>query len=288
MSETLTFTDIESNICSVARLIEEDKLYFAQMAGPPLMAVLLARRMRTPTVGYVVEEGAISPAPTFPLQRMMLGASRNHYRAVCWEGMNTVDFHAALGYMDYGVLAAIQIDRWGNLNSTFLGTDYEHPERRFGGPGGGNEIASECWRILVMTRLQKRKFVDRVDFITSPGYLDGTAGARERAGLPPGTGPYMIITERALFDFDPETRHMRLKAVPPWYSVEQVLARMSFEPLIADPLETLLPPSAEELAIIRAEIDPSGFTIARGEWITVERDGERYALVSEGADTGAD
>lgn len=283
MSETLTFTDIESNICTVAHLIEEDKLYFAQMAGPPLMAVLLSKRLRTPGVGYVVEEGAIAPSPTFPLQRMMLGASRSHYRSVCWEGMNTVDFHAALGYMDYGILAAIQIDRWGNLNSTFLGDDYDHPQRRFGGPGGGNEIASECWRIIVMTRLQKRKFVDRVDFISSPGYLDGTPGARERAGLPPDTGPYLIVTERALFDFDPETRHMRLKAIPPWYTVEQVLARMSFEPLIADPLEVLKPPTAEELAIIRAEIDPSGFTIARGEWITVEREGDKYTLVSEGS-----
>ena len=156
MTETLTFTDIESNICTVARLVEEDKLYFTQMAGPPLMAVLMAKRMRTPNVGYVVEEGAVAPSPTFPLWRMMLGASRSHYRAVQWTGMNTVDFHAALGYMDYGVLAAIQIDKFGNLNSTVLGGSYEKPDRRFGGPGGGNEIASQCWRIMIMTRLEKR------------------------------------------------------------------------------------------------------------------------------------
>ena len=272
MSETLTFTDIEANMCTVARLIEEDKLYFVQMAGPPLMAVLMAKRMRTPNVGYVVEEGAVTPSPTFPLWRMMLGASRSHYRSVQWTGMNVVDFHAALGYMDYGVLAAVQIDKYGNLNSTFIGESYEKPERRFGGPGGGNEIASQCWRIIVMTKLEKRKLVEKLDFMSSPGYLDGSPGARERAGMPAGTGPYLVVTERALFGFDEKTHMMRLQAVAPWISVEEVLARMDFKPLIADPLEVLAPPSEEELAILRAEIDPGGYTLNRGEWITVERD----------------
>ncbi|MGB6836844.1 MAG: CoA-transferase [Dehalococcoidia bacterium] len=271
MSEQLTFTDIESNICSIARVIEEDKLYFVQMAGPPLMAVLLAKRMRTPDVGYVVEEGAVAPSPTFPLWRMMFGASRSHYRAVRWTSMNEVGFHAALGYMDYGVLAAIQIDKYGNLNSTIIGGTYEKPERRFGGPGGGNEIASQCWRTIVMTKLEKRKFVEKVDFVSSPGYLDGSPGARERAGLPADTGPYLVVTERAIFGFDEESHQMRLQAVAPWISVEEVLARMEFEPLIADKVEELAPPTEEELAILRAEIDPSGYTLSRGEWFTVER-----------------
>jgi len=272
MTETVTFTDIESNICTVARLVEEDKLYFVQMAGAPLMAILTAKRMRTPGVGYVVEEGAVAPSPTFPLGRMMLGASRSHYRSVCWTGMNVVDFHATLGYMDYGVLAAIQVDKYGNLNSTIIGGSYEKPERRFGGPGGGNEIASQCWRIIVMTKLQKRKFVEKVDFMSSPGYLDGSPDARERAGMPAGTGPYRIVTERAVFGFDEESHMMRLQAIAPWISVEEVLARMDFKPLIADPLEELAPPSEEELTILRSEIDPGGFTLSRGEWFNVERD----------------
>ena len=272
MSESVTFTDIESNICTVARLVRDDKLYFVQMAGAPLMAVLLAKRMGTPEVAYVVEEGAVAPSPTFPLGRMMLGASRSHYRAVQWTGMNIVDFHAALGYMDYGVLAGIQVDKYGNLNSTIIGDSYEKPERRFGGPGGGNEIASQCWRIIVMTKLQKRKFVEKVDFISSPGYLDGSPGARERAGMPPGTGPHLVVTERAVFGFDEESHMMRLQAIAPWITVEEVLARMDFEPLIADPLEELTPPSEEELTILRAEIDPGGFTLSRGEWFAVERD----------------
>ena len=78
----LTFTDLEQNICTIANMIEEDKLYFVQMAGPPLFAILLAKRMRTPEVGFLVEEGAIAPSPSFPLPRMMLGAARSHYRSV--------------------------------------------------------------------------------------------------------------------------------------------------------------------------------------------------------------
>ncbi len=268
---TASFTDVEATICHIAHIIEEDKLYFVQMAGPPLMALLLAKRMRAPAVGYVVEEGAVAPRPNFPLPRMMLGASRSHYRAVAWTSMNMVDAHAALGFMDYGLLAALQIDRFGNFNSTFIGGTYEHPERRFGGPGGANEIASQCWRTLIMTKQQKRKFVNKLDFMSSPGYLDGTAGARERVGLPARTGPYRVITEHALFGFDEATRAMRLIGLAPWATREGVLAEMEFEPLVADKLEPMQVPSEEELSIIRAEIDPGGFSTSRGEWMTIDR-----------------
>lgn len=278
MSEQLSFTDIEANICTIAGMIEEDKLYFAQMAGAPLMAILLAKHSRTPAVGYVVEEGAVAPNPSFPLPRMMLGASRSHYRAVAWYGMNLVDAHAALGFMDYGLLACLQVDRFGNFNSTFIGGTYEQPERRFGGPGGANEIASQCWRTLLMTKLEKRKFVNKLDFMSSPGYLDGTPGARERAGLPANTGPYKVITQEAVFDFDEETRQMRLTAMMPWTSVEQVLSKMEFEPLIADKIERMEPPTEEQLNVIRTDLDPGGLAVSRGEWITIDRaTGQRAA-----------
>lgn len=271
MSEQLAFTDVEANICTIAGMIEEDKLYFVQMAGAPLMAVLLAKYMRTPGVGYVVEEGAVAPNPSFPLPRMMLGASRSHHRAVAWYGMNVADSHAALGFMDYGLLACLQIDRFGNFNSTFIGGSYEQPERRFGGPGGANEIASQCWRTLLMTKLERRKFVNKLDFMSSPGYLDGTPGARERAGLPANTGPYKVITQEAIFDFDEETHQMRLVAIMPWVTEEQVLSKMEFEPLIADKVERMEPPTEEELTIIRAQIDPGGLTVSRGEWFNIDR-----------------
>ena len=269
-SPTLSFTDVEATICHISHIIEEDKLYFVQMAGAPLMALLLAKRLRSPAVGYVVEEGAICPDPDFPLPRMMLGASRSHYRAVQWAGMNVVDAHAALGFMDYGLLAALQIDRFGNFNSTHIGGSYDQPERRFGGAGGANEIASQCWRTIVMTKLQQRKFVEKVDFISSPGYLDGTPGARERVGLPPDTGPWRVVTAEATFGFDSATRQMRLDALAPWTTAAEVLDKMEFRPLIAGSLDAMEVPSEAELKIIRADIDPGGFSTSRGEWMTID------------------
>jgi glutaconate CoA-transferase subunit B len=174
--------------------------------------------------------------------------------------------------MDYGLLACLQVDRFGNFNSTFIGGTYEQPERRFGGPGGANEIASQCWRTLLMTKLERRKFVNTLDFMSSPGYLDGSPGAREKAGLPAGTGPYKVITQEATFDFDEETRQMRLIATMPWVTVDDVLAKMEFKPLIADKLERMEPPTDEQLNIIRSQIDPGGLTVGRGEWISIDQE----------------
>lgn len=269
-AKTLSFTDVEATICHIAHMIEEDKLYFVQMAGAPLMALLLGKALRAPNVGYVVEEGAVCPDPKFPLPRMMLGSSHSHYRAVQWTSMLGVDSHAALGFMDYGLLAALQVDRFGNFNSTHIGGTYDQPERRFGGPGGANEIASQCWRTIIMTKLQNRKFVEKVDFVSSPGYLDGTAGARERAGLPPNTGPWAIVTAEARFGFDERSHQMRLDAIAPWTSVEEVLGKMEFRPLIADDLGSLDVPSERELNMIRADIDPGGLSTGRGEWLTID------------------
>jgi glutaconate CoA-transferase subunit B len=123
-----------------------------------------------------------------------------------------------------------------------------------------------------MTKLESRKFVNKLDFMSSPGYLDGTPGAREQAGMPANTGPYKIITQEAVFDFDGETHQMRLIAMMPWMTVEQVLSKMEFEPLIADKVERMEPPTDEELTIIRAQIDPGGLTVSRGEWIAIDRE----------------
>ena len=150
--------------------------------------------------------------------------------------MNSVGFQAQIGLMDYGILNTLQVDPYGNINSTALG-DYNGEHRRFGGPGGADSIAAMCWKTILMTDQQKRKFVPRVDFISSPGWLDGTEGARERAGLPRGTEPYRVVTPWALFDY--EDRYLRLIGVSPFVTVDQVLAEMSFEPKMAKEIETL-------------------------------------------------
>ena len=267
MSEVMNFTQTEQILCTTANLIEEDKAYWVAIGGPPLMAMMLARRLNAPNVFYVVEDGTISPQPPVYVPFLTGASGAAGYRALAWKDMNTTGFHCALGYYDYGILDCLQVDMYGNINSSFIGGDYEHPKRRFGGPGGANEIASMCWRTVFMAELEKRKYPKNVDFISSPGYLDGSPRARERAGLPANTGPYRVVSDMAIFGFDDKTHQMKLLAVAPWASVDDVLKEMDFEPLIAEPLETMPPPTEEQLTMLRADIDPGGRAIGAGKWI---------------------
>lgn len=279
MTASHTFTTNEAAIAYTSRLVDPEKLYFVAIGGPPLLAVLLARRLLRQEIAYVVEDGTIAPQMPIPTPQFMVGAGLASSRAVAWTDMNTVDFHAGLGYIDYGVLAAVQVDEYGNFNSTFSGGCYDRPKRRFGGPGGANEIASLCWRTILLTRLQRRKFVKELDFMSSPGFLDGSEGARERAGLPAETGPWRVVTERAVFGFDDATRRMKLLAVAPWCTVDEVLADMEFTPIVPDRVESLPPPSDEELDTLRSDIDPTGRTLG-GDWIHLQADGESLQRIA--------
>jgi len=263
----ISFTQAEYIICAVANLIEHDKSYWVAIGGQPLMSVMLARRLHAPDVCFVVEDGTVSPQPTTASALIPPDAAgAPYYRAIAWKDMNTMSFNCAMGYYDYGVLDCLEVDMYGNINSSFLGGDWEHPQRRFGGAGGANEIASMCWRTIILAEQEKRRYRKRVQFITSPGYLDGSPEARERAGLPVGTGPYRVVSDMATFGFDEETKRMKLLALTPWATLDEVLQEMDFEPLIAEPLEQAPPPTEEQLTILRSEIDPSGRSIGRGKW----------------------
>jgi glutaconate CoA-transferase subunit B len=192
-----------------------------------------------------------------------MGGPSNCYRSIAWTNMNATFAQAQLGLIDYGVLGATQIDLHGNINSTMLGDDWYHPKKRFPGAGGANEVASYCWRTIVIMMHEPRRFVPRVDFISSPGYLDGSPGARERAGLPAGTGPWRVVTSKALFGFDADSRTLTLLGVLAGLSVEEVLGELGARPLVAAPVETLASPTERELAFLRGEIDPAWSIIGR-------------------------
>ena len=192
--------------------------------------------------------------------------------------MNTAGLHAQLGHYDYGVLNTLQVDSHGNINSTILGVYGENP-RRFGGPGGADTIAACCWRTILMTDQDKRKFVREVDFISSPGFLDGSAGARERAGLPRDTGPWRVITPWAMYDY--QDRRLRLIGRMPWVSVEEILDECEYTPLVAEEVKVLEPPTDEELQILRSQLDVRGQTTdAAGSWLIW--DGEKYVRQKAG------
>ncbi len=263
-----SFSEGEFLVCSLAKLVENGRFYWVAGAGSPLYAVIIARRLYAPEAHYITEDGVIDPEPAIPFDHPFMGmmTSRSGYRAVAWWTMNWAAFLASLGYMDYGILNTVQVDPYGNVNSTHLGGNYREFERRFGGPGGADAIAGLCRRLILAFPHEKRRFVPRVDFISSPGYLDGP-GARERWGMPRDSGPWRVVTTKATFDFEPESRRMRLIAVAPWATKEEVLSEMGFEPLVAEKVQTMELPTEEELTILRTELDVWGLTQQEGRWI---------------------
>ena len=265
----------------VARMIEEDKSYWVGGGGEPLYTILLAQRLYTPGVQYLTEDGVVSPKALLPFDPLMtMVASGAGYRALQWGTMNTAGNFAQLGYVDVGILNTLQVDRFGNVNSTVLGPYEGGRGRRFGGPGGADTIAAQCWRTILMTDQQKRKFVERVDFISSPGFLDGP-GAREQAGLPAGTKPWRVVTPWALFGYEEQSCELMLTAVSPFVTVDMVLAEMSFTPKMAPKIATLDPPTEEELTVIRSSLDVEGQTTGRGQWIEL-REGKYVFAETQG------
>lgn len=261
---SLEFTETEIMICATARLMEDGKTYFIGF-GMPQIAAMLAQKLYTPNIVIVYEYGVIGPRIPTPFEPLILGDSQSNFKAVAWKDMNHVFFQASLGLIDYGMLGALQVDEFGNLNSTFVGGDYFHPQGRFAGAGGANGIASFCWRTVVVMLQEKRRFVKRIDFITSPGYLDGSSQAREKAGLPAGTGPYRVVTPLAVFGFAEETHRMQLLALSPAMTARELLEHMQFEPEIPLKVETLAPPTEEELGWLREKIDPGRVVIGKGK-----------------------
>ncbi len=262
MTTTRDFTEAEFMIAQCARVLEDQKTAFIGF-GMPQVAAILAQRLQAPQLVQIFEFGAIGPEPLTPFVRNTMGGPSNCYRSIAWTCMNQIFAQAQVGLIDYGVLGATQIDLYGNINSTLLGTDYEKPKKRFPGTGGANEVASFCWKTIVVMMHEKRRFVPRVDFVSSPGYLDGTPEARERAGLPAGTGPWRVVTSKALFAFDAESRKMTLLGVLEGLSAEEVVAEMEFKPLVAATVEALAAPTERELSILRDEIDPARTIIGR-------------------------
>jgi len=258
----LDFTESEFMICQCARLMGDGKIVFIGY-GMPQIAAILAQRLHAPRMVQVYEFGAVGSLPETPFVRFTMGGPRNCFRSLAWTNMNTIFAQAQLGMVDLGVLGATQIDRYGNVNSTMLGADYYHPVKRFPGSGGANEVLTQCWRTVIVIMHERRRFVEKVDFVTSPGYLDGSPGARERAGLPIDTGPWRIVTSRALFGFDADSKQMTVFGVLRGLSVDDVLTEMDFLPLVSEKLEELEPPTPEELRVLRNEIDPARAIIGK-------------------------
>jgi glutaconate CoA-transferase subunit B len=250
---------MELMICCAARLLEDGATVTVGTGGP-CAAAMLAQRTTAPNLVIFFEAGGVAPQlPTMPIS---VGDSRTFYRAVMATSMCDIMETCQRGLMDYAFLGGAQIDPYGNLNSTMLGTDYAKPKVRLPGSGGANDLASLCWRVITMTNHDRRRFVPRLDFVTTPGYLTGP-GAREAAGLPPGTGPYRVITDLAVMGYHAETKRMEVLSLHPGVTLERVRENTGFELTAAEPLGTTAPPTAEQLRILREEVDPHRYLIGR-------------------------
>jgi glutaconate CoA-transferase subunit B len=245
------YNPTELLICTASRLMEDGTTAFIG-TGIPMLAASLAQRRHAPNLVAIFEFGGTGAIlETLPLA---VGGGCTFNRAVAASGIRDIVETAQRGFVEYGFLGGAQIDPYGNLNTTVIG-DHDHPRVRLPGSGGGNDVGSHCWRTIAILPHDRRRFVEHVDFITTPGYLTGP-GARETAGLPRETGPYRVVTTLAVLGFEPVSKRMQLIATQPGVSVEQVAENTSFELLLADSIEQSQAPSDEELRILRDEVDP--------------------------------
>jgi acyl CoA:acetate/3-ketoacid CoA transferase beta subunit len=253
-----SYNPMELMLSAASRLLKDGSTVIVG-TGAPCAAAMLAQKTHAPNMTILFEAGGVGPL--LPAMPISVGDSRTFCRGLWATSMDDIMSLLQQGSVDVGFIGGAQIDRYGNINSTVIG-EYERPKVRLPGSGGANDLASLCWRCICMTVHTARRFVETVDFITTPGDLDGP-GARERAGLPPGTGPGNVVTNLAILGFDPESKRMMVESLHPGVKREQVTANTGFELLWPDTLAETAPPTEEELALLREAIDPRGVIIGR-------------------------
>ena len=234
-----------------ARQLRDDTTVFAGV-GVPLLAAALAKRRHAPRLTMVIEGGIIGPEIAPGRLPVSTNEMRAGHRATMLPGITDAFLFAQRGFVDVGFMGGAQIDQYGNINTTVIG-EYARPKVRLPGTGGANDIASLCREVIIVTAHEKRRFVPRVDFITSPAWLAGD-GSRARAGLLFG-GVSRVVTTLGILGFDPLTKRMRIEATHPGVTVQLVRENTGFELLEAPEVRTTDPPSIGELAMLRS-LDP--------------------------------
>jgi len=233
-----------------SRLLTEGEIVFAGV-GIPLLAATLAQGLACPGLTILFEGGVIGPM----IEPGKLPPSTNEQRCTIRANMvlSSTDVLLLLqrGYVDVGFMGGAQIDQYGNLNSSFIG-DPAKPKTRLPGTGGGNDIASLAQMIVAMKH-EKRRFVEAVDFVTSPGFLKGGTTRRD-SGLPAG-GMYRVVTDLGLFGFDEETKHMNVVALHSGVTLDEVQDNTGFKLVHNGDIGVTEPPSERELGFLR-QLDP--------------------------------
>jgi glutaconate CoA-transferase subunit B len=233
-----------------ARLLADGQCVFAGV-GIPLLAATLAQGIHAPGLTILFEGGVLGPFVVPGELPPSTNEQRCTRRANMILPITDVLLLLQRGYVDIGFMGGAQIDRHGNLNSSFIG-DPANPKIRLPGTGGGNDISSLS-QMIVSMKHEKRRFVDRVDFITSPGFLDGGT-SRADSGLITG-GMFKVVTDLALLGFEAESKAMQVEHLHPGVTLEEVRDNTGFDLLVADDLSSTDEPTPGELAILR-KLDP--------------------------------
>ena len=251
MSNTNRFYTLqELQIVSAANEIKNGERVIIG-TGLPLLSANLAQRTHAPDMISVYESGVVDAHPEItPLSVseacLVPGAA---FVGGLLDGLGIV--HA--GDVDLGFIGGAQIDRFGNLNSHVIG-DYSEPKVRLAGSGGANDIGSCCKRTIIIIPHSKLRFVEQVDFITTPGYLTG-GDAREGYGFP-GNGPSVVISSLGILRFDPQSKEMYVESLHPGITADEIRENTAWDLKFAESVQETPTPSPEQIRILREELDP--------------------------------
>jgi glutaconate CoA-transferase subunit B len=238
-------------VVAAAREVRDGELVFVGMRLP-LLAFLLAQATHAPRAVGLFENGVIRARAAKEMLYTM-GDPPNLIGATRATDMMEVMGLLQSGRVGLGILGAAQVDRFGNLNTTRVGGT------RLPGSGGASDIASLAGRIIVLLRHERRRFPERVDYLTSPGYGSG-ANWRTRVGLPRG-GPAAVITDYGLMRFNAQTGEAELASRHPGTSTDAVASETGWDLRFAPDLHTTPVPSDEELFALE-KLDPEGFWLS--------------------------
>lgn len=254
MADYTNYPNREMQAISIAKSISDGQIAIVG-TGLPLIGAALAKRIYAPNCTLIVESGLMDCAP-IEVPRSVGDIRLMAHCAVQWPNVRYVGFQANEWLHDTSRMVAFiggaQIDAYGNVNSTCIG-DYHNPVTRFTGSGGANGIATFVNTIIMMQH-EKRRFMDKIDYVTSAGWIDGPDG-RAKVGLPANRGPQMVVTDRGIMKFDEQTKRMYLYGYYETSSPEDIIENTGFEIDVSKAVK-IDPPTPDIIKIIREEIDP--------------------------------
>ena len=240
------FSDEELIVIQAARLIKDGKTVFPG-TGLPILAAILAKKLYAPNLVLIFATGAIDSDPIkTPISAI---ESRTIPNSLTIYPMEKIYNLAQIGYLDYALVGGAQVDIFGNLNSTVIG-EYKRPKIRLTGSGAANDITSLAWSTIIMIRQDEKRFVEKVDFVTSPGYLNG-GESRYQTGLPKDTGPKYVVTQYAVYEFSEKTRRLKIYGIYEHVNEKEFLEKLKLPIEKPKRIKKLKKPSEKEIRTLR-------------------------------------